>query len=142
MGYNLLLFPSLDPENLYNYCDKDIDTLSKRLRIKWEESKTTAFTSLVVYLGFLWDLDSCMVAVPDQKRAKYLAAIESWEAQSRHTLIEVQKLYGKLLHTILIVPEDEHTLQAWRPCWDRSITALSSLTPHPETLQAILNGGR
>jgi hypothetical protein len=32
-------------------------------------------------------------------------AIEQWEARHTHKLTEVQKLYGKLLHTSLIIPE-------------------------------------
>ena len=36
--------------------------------------------------------------------------------------------------------KDEHTSPTWRPCL-APLTVLSYLTPHPETLNAILNGG-
>ena len=50
------------------------------------------------YLGFIWDLENGTVSVPEKKKQKYLAAIEEWELRSTHTLLEVQKLHGKLLH--------------------------------------------
>ena len=59
---------------------------------------------VVPYLGFLWDLNACMVAVLTEKKAKYLDAIEEWHQKLRHTLVEVQGLYGKLLHTSLVIP--------------------------------------
>lgn len=42
--------------------------------------------------------------IPAAKKQKYLAAISTWESQPRHTLIETQKLFGKLLYASLIVP--------------------------------------
>jgi len=61
-------------EKLYAYGDENIDELSEKLGIKWEESKTTPFSFTVIYLGFLWDLENQTVAVPEQKQDKYLAA--------------------------------------------------------------------
>jgi hypothetical protein len=45
-----------------------------------------------------------MVSLPQKKKTKYLAAIMEWLARSTHTLHDVQKLYGKLLHSSLVVP--------------------------------------
>src|SRR5260221_11350196 len=37
--------------------------------------------------------------------------------------------------------KDERISPTWRPCLPHSTIVLSYLTPHPETLNAILNGG-
>ena len=42
--------------------------------------------------------------LPDEKKAKYLAAIEEWKAKRMHNLLETQKLYGKLSHAALVIP--------------------------------------
>jgi len=89
----------------YSYSDHDIDEVSARLGIKWEESKTIPFGFLVPYLGFEWNLKDRTVSIPEKKKQKYLTAIEEWESQPTHALLEVQKLHGKLLHATLVVPE-------------------------------------
>ncbi|KAF5319090.1 hypothetical protein D9611_014088 [Ephemerocybe angulata] len=45
-----------------------------------------------------------MVSLPREKAAKYLGAIREWERRDRHTLEDIQQLYGKLLHASLVVP--------------------------------------
>lgn len=88
----------------YTYNFDDIDRFSARLCIPWELSKDTAFASVTTYIGFDWDLHNLTVTVGPKKKAKYLLAIEEWFARPTHALQEVQKLYGKLLHTCLVVP--------------------------------------
>lgn len=96
--------PRNDMDHLYCYGDTDINRLSDALGIPWEHSKTVPFSSSIPYLGFTWNLQECTVEVPMQKRQKYLAAILEWKSQTKHVLEQVQKLYGKLLHTCLIIP--------------------------------------
>ena len=88
----------------FTYANVNIDLLSKELSIPWESSKMILFSMVVPYLGFLWNLDTRTVAVLTEKKAKYLSAIEEWHQKLRHTLVEVQGLYGKLLHTSLVIP--------------------------------------
>ena len=88
----------------FTYADVDIDLLSEELGIPWESSKMIPFSMVVPYLGFLWDLNARTVVVPTEKKAKYLNAIEEWRQKPRHMLAEVQGLYGKLLHTSLVIP--------------------------------------
>ena len=88
----------------FAYADEDIDRISQRLGIRWEHSKTVTFGSEVPYLGFLWDLHNREVHLREEKKAKYLAAITEWEQKRKHNLLEVQKLYGKLLHAALVIP--------------------------------------
>ena len=88
----------------YSYADADIDKLSARLGIKWQASKTIPFGEEVPYLGFRWDLRAQKVYLPDEKKAKYLAAIADWGSKRTHDLLEAQKLYGKLFHAALVIP--------------------------------------
>ena len=88
----------------FSHCLADIDALSQVLGIPWESSKDIPFGTLVPYIGFTWDLVALTVSIPDAKKAKYVAAISSWESRSTHTLADVQRLYGKLLHTCLVIP--------------------------------------
>jgi hypothetical protein len=78
--------------------------ITSALQFAWEPAKTVPFGSLIPYLSFVWDLGNRTVAVPDQKKNKYMAAIEDWERKSTHVLLEVQQLHGKLLHVSLVVP--------------------------------------
>ena len=82
----------------------DIDALSMHLGIKWQTAKSIPFGTEVPYLGFCWDLRAQVVHLPDEKKAKYLAAITEWESKHTHNLLETQKLYGKLLHAALVIP--------------------------------------
>ena len=89
---------------MFTYCDTDIDTLSEKLGIPWEPLKTIPFGTSVLYLGFNWDLPTCIVLLSKEKKNKYKTAIEEWLLKSIHTLEEVQKIYGKLLHASLVIP--------------------------------------
>ncbi|GLB43995.1 putative tyrosine recombinase [Lyophyllum shimeji] len=91
-------------DTTYTYSSADIDAISQTLGIPWEASKTIEFSFSVQYLGFVWDLQERTVSVPEGKKAKYLQAITEWKSSKTHSLDEVQRLYGKLLHTSLVVP--------------------------------------
>ena len=58
----------------------------------------------VPYLGFLWNLRTCMVHLLNGKRSQYLAAVTEWEQNCTHNLLKTQKLYRKLLHAALVFP--------------------------------------
>jgi hypothetical protein len=94
----------LPTDREFTYADTDIDKLSVCLGIRWQTTKSVPFGTEVPYLGFCWDLHSQIVHLPDEKKARYLAAITEWGKKRTHNLLEVQKLYGKLLHTALVIP--------------------------------------
>ncbi len=102
------LFPGKTPRRgndaSYPYCMADIDEISDELGIPWEKEKDIPFSTEVPFAGFSWDLETRTVRIPTNKREKYLDAIFSWERSTKHTLEEVQKLYGKLLHACQVVP--------------------------------------
>jgi len=89
---------------LFTYADININNLSETLGIPWEVSKSIPFGSVVPYLSFIWDLDARTVAIPEEKKIKYLNVIEEWKKKPTHALAEVQGLYGKLLHISLVIP--------------------------------------
>lgn len=99
------LSASTSPSCQFTYNDTDIDRISDHLGIPWDDSKTVPFGSVIPYLGLNWDLDAKVVTLPDPKKHKYLACIEEWCQQQTHTLAQVQSLYGKLLHSCLVVKE-------------------------------------
>ena len=85
----------------------DIDAVSDDLGIPWEKTKDIPFSTMVPFIGFLWDLDARTVSLSDSKKEKYLQAILDWEARPKHTLDETQKLYGKLLHACHVLPSGQ-----------------------------------
>lgn len=82
----------------------DVDKLSSELGIPWEETKDIPFGTEVPFIGFTWNLTNKTVELSKSKKAKYLEAIILWNSKQTHTLDEVRKLYGKLLHTCLVIP--------------------------------------
>lgn len=92
-------------EEPFCYNDDDIEQLSKDLGTVWETSKTVHFRTMVPFLGFSWDLDNHTVSLLEEKQSKYLQAIRDWKSRRLHSLEQVQKLYGKLLHTSLVIPK-------------------------------------
>ena len=94
---------TVDPE--YAYSMDDVDSISARLGIPWERSKDVPFGKVTPFIGFLWDIENKTVSLQEKKQEKYRRAVEEWRRRKTHTLDDVQKLYGKLLHTCLVVPE-------------------------------------
>ena len=96
--------PRTPEDATFTYNDADIDYVSSLLGIPWENTKTIPFGHSFPYLGFSWDLQARTVTIPPTKKEKYSDAIAKWAASPTHTLEEVRKLYGKLLHASLVVP--------------------------------------
>ena len=88
----------------FSYNIDDIDKLSHTLGIPWETSKDQPFKRSTVYISFLWDVQSRSVSLSPEKCNKYIRAIEEWNQRCTHLLEDVQKPYGKLLHTASLVP--------------------------------------
>jgi hypothetical protein len=83
----------------------DIDDASDELDIPWEPLKDKDFAYVNPYIGIMWDLAQNKVYLDEDKKKKYLLAIEVWQNRSTHVLNDIQQLYGKLLHTTLVVPK-------------------------------------
>ena len=87
------------------YTMEDIDKISERLGIPWELLKDIPIGSRIPFMGFNWDLEMKTVALQEKKKEKYTSAIVEWKRRKSHTLSDVERLYGKLLHMCSIVPE-------------------------------------
>lgn len=102
---NLPIIPSDNPHTQsFSYSPHQLDDLSRTLGIPWEESKEILFATSTIFTGLLWDLENRTVTLPENKKAKYSSAITVWQSSRTHTLQEVAKLHGKLLHASLVVP--------------------------------------
>ena len=91
-------------ENMFPYDFEVINKITNPLGIPWEMTKDTEFSSIVIFAGLEWNLETKRVSLPDTKRGKYLKAILEWNERTTHTLEDVQRLYGKLLWACHIVP--------------------------------------
>ena len=96
--------PRSDHDALFTYALSDINALSDELGIPWETSKDQPFAHSTIYIGFIWNLQDKTVSLTPTKLEKYLRAIDEWNARATHTLEDVQKIYGKLLHTASLIP--------------------------------------
>ena len=84
---------------------EDVDEISERLGIPWERLKDVPFGPRIPFIGFNWDLERKTVALQEKKKEMYASTIVEWKRRKSHTLSDVERLYGKLLHTCSIVPE-------------------------------------
>ncbi|PIL27531.1 hypothetical protein GSI_10682 [Ganoderma sinense ZZ0214-1] len=94
---------SLD-DRRYSYVLQDIDSISQRLGLVWEQEKDQDFSTKPEFTGLVWDLVEWRVALAQKKRVKYLAVLDEFRAQPLHTLQELQSLHGKLIYATLVVP--------------------------------------
>jgi hypothetical protein len=120
-------------DQLFTYNLKDVDRHTSRLGFPWESAKDHAFASTAPYIGFLWDLERCAVSLLEEKREKYLTAIAEWSLRSAHNLRHVQELYGKLLHSCLVIPSGRAYLTKLE-------TMLSTSHHNPHVLRRPPNG--
>ena len=109
MGFpvrDLSLASARSPEEaLFSCCLADVDRVSLELGIPWQVEKDRPFAAEFTFTGLTWNLDTQRVSLPPAKASKYRDAITNWRHKRAHTLAEVQKLYGKLLHASLVLPE-------------------------------------
>ena len=96
--------PRSEHDATFTYNMADIDSISATLGIPWEVSKDQPFGPTMTYIGFVWNLQERTVKLSPEKATKYLRSIEDWRSRPAHRLEDVQKLYGKLLHTASLVP--------------------------------------
>ena len=96
--------PRSSHDALFSYSICDVDEISDKLGIPWERSKDVPFSTKAPYIGLVWDLTARTVALSAAKMEKYKWTITAWTTSPMHTLEEIQKLYGQLLHACLVVP--------------------------------------
>ena len=129
-----LPFPS------FSYALTDIYALAKRLGWPWKESKTRPFAKEFKYLGFLWNLSTKTVQIPEQKKLRYLEKLEPWQTNRKFSKKEVESVLGTLVHCSLAVPDGRSRLPSLSR-FAASFNFLSSpfiqKTPNPSVLSDI-----
>ena len=130
--------PRTHEDQQFCYNLNDIDKITDQLGIPWEPSKDIPFTLKPTFIGLEWDLSKRMVTLTEAKRIKYVNALMDWRSRRTHSLAEVQKLHGKLLHASLILPAGRAyltNLEAMIPIFGD--TPLMPRTPPRETPEDI-----
>jgi hypothetical protein len=93
---------SADSEFCYSFAD--IDEFSRKLGIPWALAKDLTFAVENIYHGMVWNIAERTVALEEQTRVRYLASLEEWRTSRTHTLLEAQRLAGRLQHITYIIP--------------------------------------
>ncbi|KAE8238997.1 hypothetical protein A4X13_0g8295 [Tilletia indica] len=91
-----------------------ITAVTKPLGIPWKAEKDIDFSSTPVYIGLQWFIVDRCVGLPDKKRLKYLAAVQTWQEDAAHSLLDCQEFFGKLQHASFVVPQGRKRLGSLR----------------------------
>ena len=107
-------YPSPNTSNppSFSYSLADIYDIASPLGWPWKESKTRPFASEFKYLGFIWDLSSKTVQIPETKKVRYLSKLEPWIPGSKFSRKNTESILGTLVHCSLAVPEGRSRLPA------------------------------
>lgn len=89
----------------FTYSATLIWDIAERLGWPWAPAKFVDFSTAFMYIGFLWDLRTKKVELPEKKKKKYLDRISGWTHGSLHTMKEAEIVIGTLNHVCLVVPE-------------------------------------
>jgi hypothetical protein len=93
---------------MYKHGLTDIYVLSKPLGVPWHPKKCRDFAFIFIYLGFLWDLVQKSVALPDEKRVKYLnkltSVLDSLNKGLGISYKDAMSLNGTLSHVAFVIP--------------------------------------
>jgi hypothetical protein len=82
------------PPYLYTYDATIVWQVAADLGWPWAPEKHTPFESSFMYIGFLWNLTTKTVSLPESKCAKYLSKLSPWTYGALAMKSEVEKLTG------------------------------------------------
>jgi hypothetical protein len=88
-------------------------------------SKDTLWADWVVYTGLKWEIGDKHVSLPSSKQEKYRETVMAWKVRVSHTLEEVRRIYGQLLHVTKVVPSGRAYLTSFE-----SMLAIYHDRPH------------
>jgi hypothetical protein len=110
--FTFFRFPlSIGPSGpIFSYSLSDIYTLAAQLGWPWKESKTRPFAVEFKYLGFLWNLSTKTVQIPDSKKQRYLTKISPWVSDQKFSRKDAESVLGTLVHCSLALPEGRSRL--------------------------------
>jgi hypothetical protein len=108
-----LRYPTLqstDGTFAFTYSADLIWRIAEELGWPWAPAKFVDFSTSFLYIGFLWNLATKRVELPDKKKQKYINRLEPWTLGSLHTVKEAEQIIGTLNHVCLVVPEGRSRL--------------------------------
>jgi hypothetical protein len=108
----------------FSYSLSDIYELASELGWPWKKSKTRPFAVEFKYLGFLWNLSTKTVQIPDPKKHRYLAKLQLWTSDQKFSRKDAESLLGTLVHCSLAVPDGRSRL----PSISRFATSFNHLS--------------
>ena len=79
--------------------------VAQELGWPWAPAKFVDFDTKFLYIGFLWNLSTKIVELPEKKKWKYSDHIAPWTKGSHHTAKEAEQIIGTLNHICLVLPE-------------------------------------
>lgn len=90
----------------------DILAIFRDLGVPVSHEKFQDFGHRTTFCGFVHDLSSRTISLPDAKRFKYLALVDELLRTKRATLRQTQSVLGKLQHTTQLLPAGRPRLRA------------------------------
>jgi hypothetical protein len=94
----------------FSYSLSDIYSLAEQLGWPWKKSKTRPFEPQFKYLGFIWNLSTKTVQIPDAKKVSYLAKLQPWTSDQKFSKKEAESVLGTLVHCSLAIPDGRSRL--------------------------------
>ncbi|PSR81116.1 hypothetical protein PHLCEN_2v6451 [Hermanssonia centrifuga] len=88
-----------------SWTEDEFIELTARLGVPWGKDKTRPLATRQRYIGFIWDLASKLVCLPQEKLTSILQLLETWlKSPSSFSAAEAAHLHGKLIHISCIFP--------------------------------------
>jgi hypothetical protein len=94
----------------FSYSLSDLYDLGSQLGWPWKESKTRPFSHEFKYLGFIWNLPSKTVSIPDAKKLRYLNKLQPWTQGQKFPRKAAESVLGTLVHCSLALPDGRSRL--------------------------------
>jgi len=124
----------------FSYSLSDIYDLAARLGWPWKRSKTRPFAPQFKYLGFIWDLITKSVQIPDDKKLRYLSKLEPWTQGQNFSRKDAESVLGTLVHCSLALPDGRSRLPSisrFTSSFDYASSIFTKKTPNPSVLSDI-----
>jgi hypothetical protein len=94
--------PSLSGPWTYTYTEQLIWDIATELGWPWSPLKHFLFNTIFMYIGFVWDLDTKTIHIPD-KKTKFLAKLLVWDAGNSVTALKCDSIINTLNHCCNVV---------------------------------------
>jgi hypothetical protein len=101
--WRFLFPPSLESPWSYRIDEDLIWSVADDLGWPWSPAKCKPFAFQFRYIGFDWDLEKKTVALPAEKKAKFLGKLDGWEAGSAVDRKACLSVVGSLNHCSVVV---------------------------------------